>query len=121
MSIIGKARYIRQVRTKMLQYSGSRIAILGNVEKLALFFFIPYILETILKARGRLKKESFAKVLPDGSLEIPYNKIYGLEHLAIWMLRRIKPNGKVYEKEVTYMIHGFTIIIILLGFLVIYR
>ena len=97
------------------------IAILGNVEKIAIFFFIPYILETILKSRGRLKKESFARVRPDGSLDMPYNKIYGLEHLAIWMLQRIKPNGRVYEKEVTYMIHGFTIIIILLGFLLVYH
>ncbi|MFC1710669.1 glycosyltransferase 4 family protein [Nanoarchaeota archaeon] len=93
------------------------IAILGNVEKIAIFFFIPYILETVLKIRGKLKKESFGKVNPDGSLEVPYGKFYGLEHIAIYLLKKIKPSRKVYEKEVTYLIHSFQIIIIILGFL----
>jgi len=42
------------------------MAILGNFEKIAVFVFIPYILETVLKLRGRLKKYSFAKVREDG-------------------------------------------------------
>jgi len=92
------------------------IAILGNIEKIALFFFIPYILETILKLRGWLRKESFAKLNKDGSLEMPYGKIYGLEHLAIKLLKKIKPSKKVYEADVVYLINGFQIMIILLGF-----
>lgn len=94
------------------------IAILGNIEKIALFFFIPYILETILKSRGRLKKQSFGKLNEDGSLEVPYTKFYGLEHIAIAILKKIKPNKKVYENEVTWLIHGFSILVILVGFLV---
>ncbi len=93
------------------------IAILGNIEKIAVFFFIPYIIETGLKLRGKLKKESFAKVNEDGSLEMPYEKIYGLEHLAIYILKKIKPSKKVYEREVVWLIHGFQIIVIGLGFL----
>ena len=94
------------------------IAILGNIEKIALFFFIPYILETGLKLRGGLKKESFAKVNEeDGSLEAPYKKIYGLEHLAIKILKKVKPSNKVYEKEVVWLINAFQIVIIVLGFL----
>lgn len=93
------------------------IAILGNIEKIAVFFFIPYIMETVLKSRGKLVKESFAKVKEDGSLEMPYEKIYGLEHLAIYLLKKIKSNGKVYEKEVVYSINAFQIIVIILGFL----
>ena len=92
------------------------IAILGNIEKIAVFFFIPYILETGLKLKGKLKKESFARVNKDGSLEMPYKKIYGLEHLAIYVLKKIKPNKKAYEKEVVFMINGFQILIIILGF-----
>ncbi len=92
------------------------IAILGNIEKIALFFFIPYILEAILKIRGKLNKESFAKVNEDGSLEMPYDKIYGLEHLAIKVLKKIKPSKKAYEKEVVWIINIFQIIIIALGF-----
>ncbi len=93
------------------------IAILGDIEKIAIFFFIPYIIETCLKIRGKLKKESFAKINTDGSLEMPYDNIYGLEHLAIKILKKIKKNGKVYEKEVVYFINLFQIVIIILGFL----
>ena len=93
------------------------IAILGNIEKIAVFFFIPYVLETILKARGKLIKQSFGKPNKDGSLEEPYNKIYGLEHLAIRILKYVKPNRKVYEKEVVWLINGFQIWIILIGLL----
>ena len=94
------------------------IAILGNIEKIAVFFFIPYILETVLKLRGGLKKESFAKVKQDGSLENQYNKIYGLEHVAIYLLTKIKK--KASEKEVVYLINLFQIIIIFIG-LIIFR
>ena len=92
------------------------VAILGNVEKIAVFFFIPYILETILKTRGKLKKESFGKLNHDESLEIPYEKFYGLEHIAIYLLKKIKPSGKVYEKDVVYFINLLQIIVIILGF-----
>lgn len=92
------------------------IAILGNNEKIALFFFIPYLIETVLKLRGKLKKESFGKPNSDGSLEMPYDKIYGLEHLAIFLLKKIKPSKKVYENDVVYSINFFQIVIILIGF-----
>lgn len=92
------------------------IAILGDSEKIALFFFIPYFIEMILKLRGKLKKQSFGKPNKDGSLEMPYDKIYGLEHLAIFLLKKIKPSKKVYENDVVYAINGFQIIIIVLGF-----
>jgi UDP-N-acetylglucosamine--dolichyl-phosphate N-acetylglucosaminephosphotransferase len=92
------------------------IAVLGDSERIALFFFIPYFLETILKLRGKLEKQSFGKPNKDGSLEMPYNKIYGLEHLAIFILKKIKPSKKVYENDVVYAINGFQIAIILLGF-----
>jgi len=94
------------------------IAVLGNIEKIAIFFFIPYILETILKIRGKLKKESFAKVNADGSLEMPYNKIYGLEHLAIFLLKKIKPSKKVYERDVVYLINFFQILVIIIGLII---
>jgi UDP-N-acetylglucosamine--dolichyl-phosphate N-acetylglucosaminephosphotransferase len=93
------------------------IAIVGNVEKIAVFFFLPYILETFLKLRRKLKKQSFGKPNYDKSLDLPYDKIYGLEHLAISVLKKIKPSKKVYENEVVLLINFFQVIIILLGFL----
>lgn len=94
------------------------MAILGNIEKIALFFFIPYILEMFLKLRGKLKKESFAKVNEDKSLEIPYEKFYGLEHIAVHVLKKIKPSHKVYEKDVVRLINSFQVVIITIGFLI---
>jgi UDP-N-acetylglucosamine--dolichyl-phosphate N-acetylglucosaminephosphotransferase len=91
------------------------IAILGNLEKLAILFFIPYIIETILKTRGKLEKESFAKINPNGSLEMPFEKIYGLEHLAIKILKKVKKNKKVYERDVVLSINLFQMIIVILG------
>jgi UDP-N-acetylglucosamine--dolichyl-phosphate N-acetylglucosaminephosphotransferase len=96
-------------------------AILGNFEKIAIFFFIPYILETFLKVRGRLKKQSFGLPQKDGSLDMPYKKIYGLEHVAIWFLKKFKKNKKAYEKEVVYLLWVFQIIIIILGFVIFRR
>ncbi|MBT4376328.1 glycosyl transferase family 4 [archaeon] len=93
------------------------IAILGNIEKIAIFFFIPYILEFILKARGKLKKQSFSKVNSDKSLDLKYGKIYGLEHLAVLLLKKIKPSNKAYEWEVPLVINVFQIIVIVLGFI----
>ena len=90
------------------------IAILGNMEKIAVFFFIPYILEVILKARGKFEKQSFSKVNKDSSLSPLYKKIYGLEHIAVRLLRKIK--GKAYEWEVPIVIGLFQLIIIVIGF-----
>lgn len=92
------------------------LSILGNFEKIAIFFFIPYILEFILKSRGKLKKYSFGKPLKDGSLDLKYEKIYGLTHLSIFLLKKagIKPN----EKRATYLIWAFQIFVIVVGLII---
>ena len=88
------------------------MAILGNFEKIAVVVFIPYMIEVVLKLRGGLKKESFGKPLKDGTLKMPYDKIYGLEHLAIWVL-----GHGATERRVTYLIHGFQVLFILIAIL----
>ena len=92
------------------------IAILGNFEKIAIFFFIPYILETILKSRGGLVKHSFGVPEEDGTLNLKYDKIYSLNHLVIYLMKRggIKPT----EKRAVFSIWAFQIFVILLGFLI---
>lgn len=81
------------------------MTILGNIEKYSLILFIPYFLELILKARGKLVKESFAKVLDNGTLENQYDKWYGLEHVAISLLKKIR--GDATEKSVVYSLYAF--------------
>ena len=93
------------------------MAILGNYELFAVFIFAPYIIETCLKLRGRLNKESFGVPQKDGSIKNKHDKIYGLEHLAIKIIEKAKKSKKVYEWEVVLSIHTFQIIIIILGFM----
>ncbi len=90
------------------------MAILGNFEKIALIVFIPYIIEMILKSRGKLKKQSFGIPNKDGSLEMPYEKIYGLTHFSIWFLKKFK--SKVYESNVVAFIHLIQLLFILIAF-----
>jgi len=92
------------------------MAILGNFEKVALFFFIPYIIEVVLKSRGKLVKESFGKPNKDGSLDLLYPRIYGLTHLSLFLLKIF--NIKSTEKNAVYLIWTFQILVILLGFII---
>lgn len=78
------------------------IAILANIEKYAVVLFVPYFVELLLKARGRMKKESFAHPLKDGTLVNQYTKWYGIEHVVISLLQKIKK--KVYESDVVWCI-----------------
>jgi UDP-N-acetylglucosamine--dolichyl-phosphate N-acetylglucosaminephosphotransferase len=91
-------------------------AILGNFEKIAVFFFIPYIIEVILKCRGKLVKQSFGKPQKDGSLDMLYDKVYGLTHLSIYLMKKlgIKPT----ERRVVLSIWAFQILVIIIGFIV---
>jgi len=91
-------------------------AVLGNIEKFALFIFIPNFIEIILKLRGKLAVESFGKPSKDGSLELRQNKICGLEHVAIILLKKIK--GRAYENDVVLLINAFQIIVIIAGFII---
>jgi UDP-N-acetylglucosamine--dolichyl-phosphate N-acetylglucosaminephosphotransferase len=74
------------------------LAIFGNVEKLALILFIPYYLDFLLPLRKRMNVEAYAKVNPDGSLDLPYEGIYDVTHIFIKIIKGVK--GKVYEKDV---------------------
>lgn len=90
------------------------MAILGNYEKIAIIVFIPYILETGLKIRGKLNRYSFGIPDKEGNLKLPYEKIYSLNHLAIFMLNKF---GKANERKVTYVIYSVQILFIFLAYL----
>lgn len=91
-------------------------AIVGNMERIAIFFFIPYIIEVALKSRGKLVKQSYGVPNKDNSLEMPYEKIYGIEHFAIWFLKKVKK--RVFEKDVVYLVYTLQILVIIIGFVV---
>jgi UDP-N-acetylglucosamine--dolichyl-phosphate N-acetylglucosaminephosphotransferase len=85
------------------------VAILADMQKIAVILFIPYVIDFILPMRMGFRVEAFAKVNDDGSLEQPYDKIYDITHLAISVLRRVKQ--KVYERDVVAFIYGIEIVI----------
>lgn len=85
------------------------MAILGNMEKLAIILFIPYYMDFILPLRAKMKTEAFGKVNDDGTLDKPYEKIYDVTHLFIILIKKLK--GKVYEKDVTIGIILFEVCI----------
>jgi len=92
------------------------MAILGNFERVAVFMFIPYIAEVFIKSRGGLKKHSLVKPNKDGSLRLPYRKVYSMTHLSLLVLSGFKK--KVYEENVVGLIFAVQIIICLLAILI---
>ncbi len=92
------------------------LAILGSFERVAVFFFTPYIIEVFLKLRGRLVKQSFAKKMPDGSLDLQYPQVYSLNHVAIWTMKKI--GVRPTERKVVFWVWGFQILVIILGFII---
>jgi len=94
------------------------IAILGNMERIAVWLFIPYFLEILLYLRARVidkmgDVQAFAKPNEDGSLEMPYKHIYDTTHLAIWFLKKVK--GKVYERDVVLFLIAVQALIAISG------
>jgi UDP-N-acetylglucosamine--dolichyl-phosphate N-acetylglucosaminephosphotransferase len=94
------------------------LAILGNMERIAIWLFIPYFLEILLYLRARVidkmgDVQAFAKPNEDGSLELPYNHIYDTTHLAIWILKRVKE--KVYERDVVLFLIAVQVLIAISG------
>jgi UDP-N-acetylglucosamine--dolichyl-phosphate N-acetylglucosaminephosphotransferase len=97
---------------------GAMIAVLSiyaNVEKLAIVLFIPYYLDFLLPLRKKMQVEAYAKVNPDGTLDLPYDGIYDVTHLSIRIIKKIK--GKARENEVVALILLAEVIIALLGIL----
>lgn len=92
------------------------MAILGNFEKIAVFFFVPYIIEFFLKARGKFIKQSYGMPQKDGSLKMRYDKIYSLNHVAIKLMDGA--GIKVTEKKIVLFVWIFQILIIALGFII---
>ena len=90
------------------------VAILGNMERVAVILFVPYFFDMAMFIRFRFfekKKhvEAFAKVNEDGSLELPHEKIYDFMHLVLWFLKKVKE--KVSERDVVLTAVGIEILL----------
>lgn len=92
------------------------LMIFADLEKFFLILFIPYFIEFLLKLRGKFQKESFSNIKDNNTLSLRYDKIYGLEHLAIFVLNKIK--FKATEKKVVYSIHGLQLVFVFLALVI---
>ncbi|MDM7911711.1 MAG: hypothetical protein QUS09_01290 [Methanotrichaceae archaeon] len=84
------------------------VAILGDMEKIAVVLFVPYALDFFLQLRGSFSKEAFAEVREDGSLGGLKDGVYHLTHLAIAVLKRLR--GRVYERDVVVFVCGIEVL-----------
>ncbi len=85
------------------------VAIIGNIERFALYVFGIFFIELLLKLRSRFKAENFGVVKSDGTLEAPYNKIYSLTHFAMKL-------GKFKEWQITLILAGIELVFIIVSF-----
>ncbi len=92
------------------------VAILGNAEKIAVLLFIPYILEFFLKARGKFKKESFSKIDNNANL-LPHSKVYGLEHIAVNILVKLKKPREPYVVVLINLFQAVLCIVVIVAYL----
>ena len=94
------------------------LAILGNMERIGLFLFIPYFIEILLYFKAKVidnmgDVQAFAKPSEDRSLELPYEKIYDMTHFAIWLLKKVKT--EVYERDIVLLLFFIQILFAISG------
>lgn len=82
-------------------------AVIGNMEKFAVFIFIPWFLEFVLKLRSRMSAHSWGILQEDGTLKPQHEKTYSLTH----PLMRHGMN----EKQITQTLVTFQAIISVTG------
>jgi len=74
------------------------IAILGDVQKIAVILFIPFFLEAVLKARSRFAAETFGAVQRDSTLAQKYEKSYSIFHIILkWFPKLFRRKAREYE------------------------
>ncbi len=87
--------------------------IIGNAEKLGILLFIPWIVEALLKLRGRFKVRSYGDLQRDGTIKAPYKEIYSLTHVVMKLPYWLKMKKGFTEKQIaTLMIAGQIILTI---------
>lgn len=81
--------------------------VIGNIEKFAVFIFIPWFAEFFLKLRSGFQAHSWGLLQKDGSLEPRHEKTYSLTHP---LMRR-----GLTEKQITLALAGIETLICATG------
>ncbi len=85
------------------------VAIIGNMEKFALYVFAPWMLEFLLKLGSGFKAENFGSLGKDGTLKTKYPKPYSITHLVMRA-------GRFKEWQVSAIIIAAEVVVCLLAF-----
>ena len=85
------------------------LAIIGNMERIAIILFLPYIAEFFIKAKNKMSTECFLAPNKDNTLEPP-EKIGSLTHLIARIIKKIK--GKVYENDIVLSIYLIELLLV---------
>lgn len=78
--------------------------ILGNMDVIAMFLFMPWIVEAFLKLRSGFKAESYGILQENGIVKPRTDKIYSLTHIVMRM-------GDFTEYEVTIILIALEVIV----------
>ncbi len=78
--------------------------IIGNAEKLGILLFLPWIVEALLKLRGKFKVRSYGNLQLDGTLKAPYAKIYSLTHVVMKLPYWLKMKKGFTEKQIAIVL-----------------
>jgi len=84
------------------------VAILGNMERIAVFLFAPYFIELVIKAKNKFKTECFGIPQKDGSLKPP-KKIGSLTHILLKFVKSEK--GVVYSLLAIEILLAFLVLL----------
>lgn len=84
--------------------------IIGDAEKFAMFIYIPWMIEALLKLRGRFAVSSLGILQENGKLKSQYKKVYSLTHLVM--------KGGFTEKQVSSILVLFEVIVCTIGFII---
>ncbi len=86
------------------------VAIIGNMEKFALYIFAPWIIELILKLRSGLSAENYGILAKNGILKPKYDKSYSITHIVM-------SSGNFKEWQVSAILIGMQIIVCVVSIL----
>jgi len=84
------------------------VAILGNMERIAVFLFAPYFIELVIKAKNKFKTECFGIPQKDGILKPP-KKVGSLTHILLKFAKSEK--GVVYSLLVIEILLAFLVLL----------
>ncbi|MBI4181453.1 MAG: hypothetical protein HY520_00595 [Candidatus Aenigmarchaeota archaeon] len=88
--------------------------VVGNAEKFGVFIFLPWLVEALLKLRGRFAVSSLGLLQPDGRLRGRYDRIYSLTHLFL-------RTGKYTERQIAVRLVLVEVVIVLAAFAIFVR